>query len=192
MNIPNITSQNCNSVYVPNRKADSTQKASYDEVMITQPKTARDADDCIGFGTVDISLGSVTAFYDIHSSDEEPIVVITKGVKGEELIKISINDIDPQNATKYEMFALCSYFDDKGMTAPSTFGSFATLTAVEEMASHNMMMSTSEGVVSNNESKKFNWIKMIQDVADMVFKCKDMDQYMKIKSLDNAIKEMSM
>ncbi|WP_026499018.1 hypothetical protein [Butyrivibrio sp. WCD2001] len=42
-------------------------------------------------------------------SEAEPVVKVGK-------YEVRINDVDPQNATRMEMFALLSYMDDQGLT----------------------------------------------------------------------------
>lgn len=54
-----------------------------------------------------------------------------------EVFDIEIKKIDPKNASRMEMFALCCYEDKYGTGTGSTFGSFHTFRMYEETAIQN-------------------------------------------------------
>lgn len=186
MNITGVTNQAINSTYSISKKIVVSEDKFSERLESINHKLERSADTCIGFGSITIGSGSVTAFYADDSTEEEPIVVLTKGVKGEELMRININDIDPSSATKAEMFALCGYLDNKGLTAPGTFGSYATLVVVEEMATHNGFMKATS-LESKFSETKIDWTMITKKVVDLVFRCNDMAQYLKIKSIADIL-----
>lgn len=186
MNITGVTNNATNSNYSNSKKAAVSEVEFSEKMESINPKLERSAETCIGFGPITIGSGTVTAFYADDSTEEEPVVVLTKGIKGEELMRVNINDIDPSSATKAEMFALCGYLDNKGLTAPSTFGSYTTLMVVEEMATHNGFMKATSSE-SNFSETKIDWTTITKKVADLVFRCKDMAQYLKIKSIADIL-----
>lgn len=190
MQLTGITNQKKISKQADEIKTQQEEK-SFTEIM-NEAKTSveRNIDDMIGFGSIDGGRQLATAFYAEESTEENPIVILTKGPKGEELARIAINNIDTTFATKTEMFALCSYLDDKGKTDKSTFGSFETLRAVEEMSTHNgFMKTTSDGVRADSVEEKFNWQELTRKVAELVLSSKNMMQYLKIKNLNNAMSQ---
>ncbi len=55
------------------------------------------------------------AKYAEDSTSQNPIIQIESNYGGKNSIyKISINDINPNNASHIEIFALCSYADEQG------------------------------------------------------------------------------
>lgn len=70
----------------------------------------------------------VRAQYARESTEENPIIQVSTKIGGESVsYKVNINEVDPENASQLEMFALCNYADDKGLTNRGTFGSYQKL-----------------------------------------------------------------
>ncbi|GAB6109999.1 hypothetical protein [Fusibacter bizertensis] len=190
MQLTGITNQKIISKQTDEIKTQQKEKSFTEILNVAKTPVERNIDDMIGFGSIDGGRQLATAFYAEESTEENPIVILTKGPKGEELARIAINDIDTTFATKTEMFALCSYLDDKGKTDKSAFGSFETLRAVEEMSTHNgFMKTTSDGVRADSVEEKFNWQELTRKVAELVLSSKNMIQYLKVKNLNNAMSQ---
>ena len=68
------------------------------------------------------------AQYATAATEEEPMIEIVSNYGGEHMTyEIQVKDVNPRNATMMEMFALCSYADEKMVTEGSAFGSFREL-----------------------------------------------------------------
>lgn len=92
---------------------------------MTAPKT-------LGIGFMDVGGGisyGMSASYAANSTADNPIiqVKVTKAKDNVEVYEVNINDINVNDATDIEMFALCNYADDIGEGSGSTFGSWNTL-----------------------------------------------------------------
>lgn len=70
------------------------------------------------------------AMYADSSTEQEPVVKVGD-------YEVRINDVNPSNATKMEMFALMSYMDDKGITNNQGMKSFNKMTAYSSQAEYN-------------------------------------------------------
>lgn len=76
--------------------------------------------------------------------------------------------MNPRNASAVEMFALCSYMDEKGMTDRGTFGSYSKLQAMGSNAS--MINGFVDLDDSSNYNVKVDWIKMLKEMANEYLK----------------------
>ena len=93
------------------------------------------------------------AMYADSSTEQEPIIKV-----GE--YEVRINDVNPSNATKMEMFALMSYMDDKGLTNNQGMKSFNKMTAYSSQAEYNGFCS---GIYDENTAwtMKRDWIGIL-------------------------------
>lgn len=126
------------------------------------------------------------------STPDKPIVQIISNLDGKkEVYDVDISKVNPENATRLEMFALCCYADKYGMGTGSTFGSFHTFKMYEETARVNGCTKQIDESVSAWEqftNEKNNWIKMNESVLDILKTHKDpkvMDLFSKGKKLLN-------
>lgn len=107
-----------------------------------------------------------------NSSTENPIVQITSNANGErEVFDIEINKINPQNASRMEMFALCCYADKYGSGSGDTFGSFHTLKMLEETALQNGQLKKIDNVVSawdQFRNVKVDWVEVGRAALDVL------------------------
>ena len=88
----------------------------------------------------------VKAKYAQDSTSQNPIIQVESNYGGKTSIyKIPINDINPNNASHIEMFALCSYADEQGKGDNSKFGTYQTLKSFEDMSIHNSYFG--EGII---------------------------------------------
>ena len=60
-------------------------------------------------GITTVGNNAYLATYADSSTEEDPVVKVGK-------YEVHVNDVDPTNATRMEMFALMSYLDDKGLS----------------------------------------------------------------------------
>ena len=102
------------------------------------------------------------AEYAENDSEDHPVIKVTvQKPNGKEEYHINIHDIDPQNATEIEMFALCNYVDAKGVGTGGTFGSWHTLNYYRDNAAHNGYFELTNGTDSFNSAKQ-DWMEMVQ------------------------------
>lgn len=126
------------------------------------------------------------------STPDNPIVQIISNLDGKkEVFDIEINKINPENASRMEMFALCSYADKYGAGTGSTFGSFQTFRIYEDTAKENGCMKTVDESGSAWEqfrNEKVNWVnisKSVMDILKMVNDPKILDLFSKGNKLLN-------
>lgn len=106
------------------------------------------------------------AQYAANSSEENPIVQITSNYGGKTVsYNVNINEVDPKYASQLEMFALCSYADDKGISDGGTFGSFQKLKYYADNAQTNGLCSGLSGTDSFINTK-YNWEDIVSQMMD--------------------------
>ncbi|SEW18346.1 hypothetical protein [[Clostridium] fimetarium] len=138
-----------------------------------------------------ISYGVVAA-YAKESTSKNPIINVTTNYDGKTVsYNINVNEVDPNQASRLEMFALCAYADDVGTGDKSTFGTYQTLRTYQEMAKYNGYISSdSEGdTLEQFKNAKSNWVNMSQKVMDLLYKCNDLAQYNKGMSIMNLFSD---
>jgi len=125
-----------------------------------------------------------------ESTADKPIVQIVSGLDGKtEIFNIDVSQVDPQNATRMEMFALCEYADSIGQGTGSTFGSYQTLEIYGETAKINgctKQVNISESAWEQFRTEKLDWIEQTKQVCDILQKCTDskaLDLFSKGKKL---------
>lgn len=112
-----------------------------------------------------------------ESTPDKPIVQVISNINGEEeIFNVDINSVDPKNASRMEMFALCCYEDKIGRGTSSTFGSYHTFRMYEETAKQNGFYRNKNENVSaweqfNNE--KLDWFQICEEVCDYLKDSKD-------------------
>lgn len=127
-----------------------------------------------------------------QSTIDNPIVQVISNFDGKkEVFDIEIKKIDPKNASRMEMFALCCYEDKYGTGTGSTFGSFHTFRMYEETAIQNGYLNRGNDQMSALEqfrNEKENWINLTEFVLN-VYKLspdiKALDMYFKGTKLFN-------
>ncbi|MDE7334506.1 MAG: hypothetical protein K2O16_20200 [Lachnospiraceae bacterium] len=106
------------------------------------------------------------------STPDKPIVQVVSNINGEkEIFHIDISQIDPEHASRMEMFALCSYADKCGTGTGSTFGSFHTFKMYEETAKQNGILGKRDERLSAWEqfrNEKVNWIQSTEAVLNVL------------------------
>lgn len=126
------------------------------------------------------------------STPDKTIVQVVSNLDGKkEVFDVDISKVNPENASRIEMFALCSYEDKYGTGTGSTFGSFQSFRIYEETAKENgYMMQVKDGMSTWEQfrNEKVNWVKMCESVLDILQTFKDpkvMDLFSKGKKLLN-------
>ena len=99
------------------------------------------------------------AYYSPDSTEEDPII----SVRG--YGDIHVNEVDPTNADRFEMFALSCYTDDQGITERGSFGSYNRMKNAT-MSASGFMDTTDPAQVG----KKINWIEMLKEATDIYFR----------------------
>ncbi len=106
-----------------------------------------------------------------ESTPDRPIVQIISNLDGKkEVFNVDISQVDPENATRMEMFALCSYADKMGQGTGSTFGSFQTLKICEETANLNGVSKVVNAAGTEWEAfqtEKIDWPQLVEQVCDI-------------------------
>jgi hypothetical protein len=125
-----------------------------------------------------------------ESTFEKPIVQVISNLNGQkEVFDIDISQVDPQNATRMEMFALCSFADSVGQGTGSSFGSFKTLEIYEETAKQNGCMKQvdiKESAWEQFRTEKVDWMEQMKNVCAILQACTDskaLDLFSKGKKL---------
>lgn len=108
----------------------------------------------------DITYG-MTAKYAEHSTDADLVIQVSSNYGGKTVIyNVNINEVNPQNASQLEMFALCAYSDDKGISQRGTFGSYQRMKVFGQNAEMNGYCSGLSGY-RNFLDTKFNWMNIV-------------------------------
>lgn len=106
------------------------------------------------------------AQYAEESTEDDPIVQVTSNYGGKTVsYNVHINDVDPGRASQLEMFALCSYVDDKGNSDSGTLGSYQKLKYYSLNAQDNGYCSGLNGTDSFVNAK-FNWEVIVTKMMD--------------------------
>lgn len=135
------------------------------------------------------------AKFALNSTEENPVINVETNYGGKSVaFNISINDIDSQNASQLEIFALSSYADEVGIGDKSKFGTYQTLKNFQEMSIHNgyfdgdsQTNSTWEQFVNN----KINWESACQKVKNLLFECNDIGQFKKATYISELLSKYS-
>ncbi len=181
-----------NSQYGPFVSSMRTSKARGSVFMGVMSAASKQADkqeagDVLGISMIkepgtDIFWG-MKAKYASCSTPDNPVIYVETNYGGKTVsYNISVNKVDPSNASRLEMFALCSYADDIGIGDNSTFGTFRTLRGYEDMAIHNGYINSETGNLNAFDlykNEKLNWVDMSKQVMDLLFRCIDLAQYNK-------------
>lgn len=112
-----------------------------------------------------------------RSTAEKPIVQVISNENGErQVYDVDLTQVDPEHATRLEMFALCSYADKYSEGTGDTFGSFHTLRMYEENARQNGCTPTVQEYTDTWEqfrTEKVNWKSMCASVMEILQKVND-------------------
>lgn len=130
-----------------------------------------------------ILVGSTVhlATYADSSTQANPIVKVGD-------YEVSINDVDPTNATELEMFAYLSYMDDTNQTNNKGICSFGKMRAYADIAE---MSGICEGIRDENAiyTKKQDWTEIITSIKQSFLQ--NPQTYKQALDCDNLLFAMS-
>ncbi len=133
----------------------TTSKAENDKIFkigdATREATANG--DGKNIGVMTIGNQAYLAQYSKNSTPAKPIVKVGN-------YEVSVNDVDPENATEIEMFALMSHLDKTGQSQNEGMSSFSKMRTYSQQAERNGFCN---GIADANEAwnSKRNWTKII-------------------------------
>jgi hypothetical protein len=132
-------------------------------------------------GLITIGNNAYIATYADNSTSENPIVKVGN-------YEVSVNDVNPENATELEMFALLSYMDDTNQTNNKGICSFGKMRAYADLAEQYGIC---EGIKDKDaiSSKKQDWTDIIASIKQIFLKNKD--TYSQAIDCDNLLFAMS-
>ena len=106
-------------------------------------------------GVMAIGNQAYLAQYSENSTLANPIVKVGD-------YEISVNDVDPENATEFEMFALMSHLDKTGQSRNEGMSSFSKMRTYSQQAERNGFCS---GIADASEAwnGKRDWTKIIEN-----------------------------
>ncbi|MBQ2902102.1 MAG: hypothetical protein IJE49_09685 [Agathobacter sp.] len=123
-----------------------------------------------------VSYG-VIAKYAEESTADNPVIEVISNRGGEKAVyKVNVNEVDPNNATMLEMFALLSYADDQGLSTPSSFSSFQELKVYAMNAAQNGYCASVESF-EDFVNLKMDWTKPINEVGQDYMEAGISEQY---------------
>ena len=101
------------------------------------------------------------AMYADSSTEQDPVIKIGD-------YEVRVKEVNPNNATKMEMFALMSYLDDQGLTNNQGMKSFNKMTAYSAQAEYNGYCS---GLSNENAAwtEKKDWIGILGNAKESFY-----------------------
>ncbi len=148
---------------VPNKGRATRGKTSVDDFasMGSATSLSESSDNGKRIGLTAVGNVGYIAMYADSSTEQDPIVKVGD-------YEVRVKDVDPNNATKMEMFALMSYMDDKGLTNNTGMKSFNKMTAYSSQAEYNGYCS---GIYDENAAwtVERDWIGILGNAKETFF-----------------------
>ena len=148
---------------VPNRGRATRGKTSVDDFasMGSATSLSESSDNGKRIGLTAVGNVGYIAMYADSSTEQDPIVKVGD-------YEVRVKDVDPNNATKMEVFALMSYMDDKGLTNNTGMKSFNKMTAYSSQAEYNGYCS---GIYDENAAwtVERDWIGILGNAKETFF-----------------------
>lgn len=148
---------------VQNRGRATRGKTSVDDFasMGSATSLSESSDNGKRIGLTAVGNVGYIAMYADSSTEQDPIVKVGD-------YEVRIKDVNPNNATKMEMFALMSYMDDKGLTNNTGMKSFNKMTAYSSQAEYNGYCS---GIYDENAAwtVERDWIGILGNAKETFF-----------------------
>ncbi len=144
-------------------RADRPKKTAYESITVSIRKESN----VLGLTMVPYdnieSFGMVSS-YAAESTKENPIIRVSSNYGGEKRVyNVCVNEVNPSMASQLEMFALCSYTDDVGITVRGTFGTYSRM---KTYAMNGYLNDTFVDLQNpNHVGNAFDWIKMLRTAA---------------------------
>ena len=163
MGINGVDSFYAQNYDVQNRGRATRGKTSGDDFASMGSATSRSesSDNGKRIGLTAVGNVGYIAMYADSSTEQDPIVKVGD-------YEVRVKDVDPNNATKMEMFALMSYMDDKGLTNNTGMKSFNKMTAYSSQAEYNGYCS---GIYDENAAwtVERDWIGILSNAKETFF-----------------------
>ena len=148
---------------VPNRGRATRGKTAVDDFasMGSATSLSESSDNGKRIGLTAVGNVGYIAMYADSSTEQDPIVKVGD-------YEVRVKEVDPNNATKMEMFALMSYMDDKGLTNNTGMKSFNKMTAYSSQAEYNGYCS---GIYDENAAwtVERDWIGILGNAKETFF-----------------------
>lgn len=164
----------------------------YGNVSAAATKTTADNQSrVIGLTTIPYSnmmSYGMKAQYAPESTKENPVIQVTSNYGGETVsYNVNVNEVNPENASQLEMFALLSYADDAGISKGGTFGSYQQMKTYSYNAcSNGYIAGYSVSSFSSYETfmtGSFNWSGIISAMMEDYLSAGIYDQSQNCKNL---------
>ena len=167
-----------------NMYSSTSTKAENDKIFKIGDATREATADGDGknIGVMTIGNQAYLAQYSKNSTPTNPIVKVGN-------YEVSINDVDPENATEIEMFALMSHLDKTGQSKNEGMSSFSKMRTYSQQAERNGFCS---GIADANEAwnNKRNWTEIIGNARQTYSKSLILEVYALTKNCDNLLDVM--
>lgn len=135
----------------------ATTEAENDKTfrMGTATREATGSGNGENIGVMAIGNQAYLAQYSENSTPSNPIVKVGN-------YEVSVNDVDPENATEIEMFALMSHLDKTGQSKNEGMSSFSKMRSYSQQAERNGFCN---GIADTKEAWniKRNWTEIIEN-----------------------------
>ncbi|MDE6014395.1 MAG: hypothetical protein K2H41_01665 [Acetatifactor sp.] len=120
----------------------------------------------IGLGFVRGTEETMSARIDKSSTVENPVVLVQVG-SGENRkdYRININEVDPENATELEMFALLNYIDAQNGKTMAPDGAWQTYNSLRNRLEETEAVDNVTGK-ENYDTLRVNWLELIQQAME--------------------------
>lgn len=189
MGISGVSYQN---LYNTNHQQVCKKSDNFKDIISTQCKN-QEYGEILGLAMIpepntNVSWGMASTYAE-GSTLENPIIHVETNYGGKtSAYNIRINDIDPSNASRLEIFALSSYADDQGVGDKSTFGTYQTLKTYEDMSIRNGYFgrgAEEANTLEQFQNVKLNWNSACKKMLGLLYKCNDLEQYIKGRDIMN-------
>ena len=144
-----------------NRSVGRNSSVSNNETIGNATSLSESSDNGKRIGITTVGNIGYIAMYADSSTEQDPIVKVGD-------YEVRVKDVNPNNATKMEMFALMSYMDDKGLTNNQGMKSFNKMTAYSSQAEYNGYCS---GIYDENAAwtVERDWIGILGNAKETFF-----------------------
>ena len=167
-----------------NMYSSASTKAENDKIFKIGAATREATADGDGknIGVMTIGNQAYLAQYSKNSTPTNPIVKVGN-------YEVSVNDVDPENATEIEMFALMSHLDKTGQSKNEGMSSFSKMRTYSQQAERNGFCS---GIADANEAwnNKRNWTEIIGNARQTYSQSLILEVYALTKNCDNLLDAM--
>lgn len=167
-----------------NMHSAATKKAESDKAfkMGSATREATGNGDGKNIGVMTIGNQAYLAQYSENSTPANPIVKVGD-------YEVSVNDVDPENATEIEMFALMSHLDKTGQSKNDGMSSFSKMRTYSRQAEQNGFCN---GIAGANEAwnSKRNWTEIIENARQTYSQSLIPEIYALTRKCDNLLDVM--